>query len=149
MVPKSKRTEAEENPFLPLPIDLNRIPLVDKDNLITETRCDFDFMDLQSWIKEVFVDQNDEIGIWESNLRLYLFPQIHHFPKFSLKCQAHYIPEQRAIMFSSREILFHITPETIDQIMHIPRVESASPFNLKIIRELYQKLSFPQRAQIF
>jgi hypothetical protein len=109
MVPKSKRTEAEENHFLPLPIDLNRITLVDKDNLITDTRCDFDFMDLQSWIKEVFIDQSNEIRLWESNLRLYLFPQIHHFPKFSLKCQAHYILEQRAIMSSSIEILFLIT----------------------------------------
>jgi hypothetical protein len=45
--------------------------------------------------------------------------------------------------------LFFITPEAIDQMMQIPRTESASPFNLEIITELYQKLSFPQRAQIF
>ena len=56
MVPKSKRTEAEENPFLPPPIDLDRIPLDDKDHLIVETRCEFDFADLQSWLKEVFLD---------------------------------------------------------------------------------------------
>jgi hypothetical protein len=137
MVPKSKRTEGEENPFVSLPIDLNRIPLVDKDHLIIDTRCNFNFMDLQSWIKEVFIYQSDKIGIWESNLHLYLFPQIHHFPKFSLKYQAYYILEQRSIMSLSREILFLITPKTIDQIMHIPRAESASPFNLEIITELY------------
>jgi hypothetical protein len=34
-------------------------------------------------------------------------------------------------------------------MMQIPRSESASPFNLEIITELYQKLSFPQRAHIF
>jgi hypothetical protein len=33
-------------------------------------------------------------------------------------------------------------------MMQIPRIESASPFNLEIITELCQKLSFPQRAQI-
>jgi hypothetical protein len=149
MAPKSKRTEGEENPFLPPPVDLDRIPLADKDYLIADTRCDFDFADLQSWLKEVFLDQSDEIGLWESNLPLYLFPQIHHFPEFALKCQAHYIPEQRAIVSSSGEILFLITPETIDQMMQISRADSASPFNLEIITELYQKLSFPQRAQIF
>jgi hypothetical protein len=149
MAPKSKRKEGEENPFLPPPVDLDRIPLADKDYLIADTRCDFDFADLQSWLKEVFLDQSDKIGLWESNLPLYLFPQIHHFPEFALKCQAHYIPEQRAIVSSSGEILFLITPETIDQMMQISRADSASPFNLKIITELYQKLSFPQRAHIF
>jgi hypothetical protein len=34
-------------------------------------------------------------------------------------------------------------------MMQISRAESASPFNLEILTELYQNLSFPQRAQIF
>jgi hypothetical protein len=101
------------------------------------------------WLKEVFLDQSDEIGLWESNLPLYFFPKIHPFPEFSLKCQAHYIPEQRAVISSSGEILFLITPESIDQMMQIPRDDSASPFNLEILTELYQKMTFPQRAQIF
>ena len=106
-------------------------------------------MDFYSWLKEVFLDQIDEIGLWESNLPLYLFPQVHHFPEFALKCQAHYLPDQRAVVSSSGEIIFLITPETIDQMTQISRAESVSPFNLEIIRELYQKLSFSQRAQIF
>jgi hypothetical protein len=44
---------------------------------------------------------------------------------------------------------FLITPESIDQMMQIPRADSASPFNLEILTELYQKMTFPQRAQIF
>jgi hypothetical protein len=103
MVPKPRQAEGEENPFLLLPVDLEKIPLVDKYRLIADTKCDFDFSDFQSWLKEVFLDQSDEIGLWESNLPLYLFPQIHHFPEFALKCQAHYIPEQRAIISSSRD----------------------------------------------
>jgi hypothetical protein len=117
MVPKSKKTEAKENPFLPPPVNLDRIPLADKDHLIADTRCEFDFADLQSWLKEVFLDQSDEIRLWESNLPLYLFPQVHHFPEFSLKCQAHYLPNQRAIVSSSGETLFFITPQAIDQMM--------------------------------
>jgi hypothetical protein len=63
MVPKSKRTKAEENHFLPPPIDLNRIHLVDKDHLITDTKCEFNFIDLQSWLREVFLDHSDKIGL--------------------------------------------------------------------------------------
>jgi hypothetical protein len=149
MEPKSKQAEGEENTFLPPLVDLDRIPLADKDRLIVDTKCDFDFPDLQSWLKEVFLDQSDEIGLWESNLPLYLFPQIHPFPEFFLKCQDHYIPEKRAIISSSGEVLFLITPKTIDQMMQIPRADSASPFNLEILTESYQKMNFPQRAQIF
>jgi hypothetical protein len=91
MAPKSRKSEAEENPFLPPPVDLDRIHLAEKDHLITDTRCEFEFADLQSWLKDIFLDQSDEIGLGESKLPLYFFPQVHHFPKFSLKFQAHYI----------------------------------------------------------
>jgi hypothetical protein len=119
VAPKSKRTKGEENPFLPPPFDLHRIPLVDKDYLITNAKGDFDFADLHSWLKKVFLDQSDKIGLWESNLPLSIFPQIHHFLEFALKCQAQYIPEKRAIISSSGEIIFLIMLETIDQMMQI------------------------------
>jgi hypothetical protein len=87
IVPKSKQEGGEENPFLPPPVDLDQIPLADKYRLITNTKCDFYFADLQSWLKEVFLDQSDEIGLWESNLPLYLFPQIHPFLEFTPQCK--------------------------------------------------------------
>jgi hypothetical protein len=149
MAPKSKKSEVKENPFLPPPVDLDRIPLADKDYLISEPRCKFNFSELHSWFRDTFLDQSDEIGLWESNLPLYLFPQIHHFPEFTLKCQAHYLPDQRAIVSSSGETLFTITPEAIDQMMQIPRAESSSTFTIEVLTEMYQNLSFPQRAQIF
>jgi hypothetical protein len=45
--------------------------------------------------------------------------------------------------------LFTITPERINQVLQIPIADSASPFSIEILTELYHKLSFPQRAQIF
>jgi hypothetical protein len=56
MVSKPRQAEGEENHFLPPPIDLDKIPLVDKDQLIADTICDFDFSDIQSWLPEVFLD---------------------------------------------------------------------------------------------
>jgi hypothetical protein len=149
MAPKAKSTDTSENPILPPPVDLDHIPLVDKDYKITEPRCEFDFFELHSWLKDIFLDQSDEIGLWESNLPLYMFPQTHHFPEFSLRCQARYFPGQRAIASSSGEILFTVTSEAIDQMLQIPRNDSAIPFSIEALNDLYQKLTFPQRAQIF
>jgi hypothetical protein len=56
MVSKARQAEEEENPFLPPPVDLDKVPLVDKDRLIADTICGFDFSDLQSWLQEVFLD---------------------------------------------------------------------------------------------
>jgi hypothetical protein len=56
MAPKLRQAEGEENHFLPPPVDMDKIPLVDKDRLIVDTIYDFDFSDLQSWLREVFLD---------------------------------------------------------------------------------------------
>jgi hypothetical protein len=137
MAPKSKNSNVEENPFLPPPVDLDRIPLANKDYLISETRCEFDVTELQSWFKDTFIDQSDEIELWESNLPLYIFPQLHHFPEFALKCQAHYLPDQRAIISSSRETFFSITPETINQMMQVSKADPRSPLTIEILTEMY------------
>jgi hypothetical protein len=149
MVPKSKYSEIVENFFLPPPVDLDRTPLAYKDYLIVEPKCKFDFFKLHLWLIDTFLDQSNEIGLWESNIPLYLFPQTYHFPDFSLKCQAHYLPSQRDIVSLSGETLFTITPETIDQIMQIPRADSLSHLSIEILTEMYQKLYFPWRVQIF
>ena len=145
MAPKYKSTETKENPFLPLPVDLDHTPLADKDYLIADLKCEFNFFELHFWLKDVFMDQSDEIWLWESNLPLYLFPQTYPFPEFALKCQENYIPSQRTIVSSFGETLFTITPETINQILQIPRNDYTSPFSIEILTELYQKFSFLQR----
>jgi hypothetical protein len=114
MPPKTKSVETFENMILTPPIDLDHIPLVDKDYKITYMKCEFEFFELHFWIKDIFLDQSDEIGLCKSNFPLYMFPQTFHFLKFSLKCQDHYLPGQRAIVSSSRETMFTITPESIN-----------------------------------
>jgi hypothetical protein len=61
----------------------------------------------------------------------------YHFLEFSLKCQAYYLPDQRAIVSSSGETLFTITPKTINQMMQIPRNDSLTPFSIDILTKLY------------
>jgi hypothetical protein len=146
MAPKSKKSNVEENPFLPPPVDLDRIPLADKDYLISEPRSEFNFAELQSWFKDTFIDQSDEIGLWESSFPLYLFPQVHHFPEFALKCQAHYLPDQRAIVSSFGETFFLITPEAIDQMIQVPIAKPRSPLTIEILKEMYQNSVFSPKS---
>jgi hypothetical protein len=46
MAPKTKYANTSKNPILPPPVDLDHIPLVDKDYKITESRCEFEFFEL-------------------------------------------------------------------------------------------------------
>jgi hypothetical protein len=149
MAPKGKKSNVEENTFLPPSVDLDQIPLADKDYLILETKSEFDFAEIQSWFRDTFIDQSDEIGLWQSNIPLYLFSQVYHFPEFALKCKAHYLPDQKAIVSSARETFFLITLETINQMMQVPRAEPRASLTIEILTELYQNMMCPQRAQIF
>jgi hypothetical protein len=63
MAPKSKQSEVEKNPFLPPPVNLDRIPLANKYYLISKPKCEFDLVELHSWFRDTFLDQNDEIGL--------------------------------------------------------------------------------------
>ena len=146
MAPKAKSSDTSENSILPPPVDLDHMPLADKDYKITESRCEFDLFELHTWLKDIFLDQSDEIRLWESNLPLYMFPQTYNFLEFALKCQACYSPDQRAIVSSSSETLFTITPESIDQMLQIPRNDSTIPFSIESLNNMYQKLTFPQRT---
>jgi hypothetical protein len=93
-------------------------------------------------MKDNFLDQSDEIGLWESNLPLYMIPQTYLFPKFVLKFQASYLPSQRSITSCNDEIMFTITSETINQMLQIPQNKSTTPFFVEALNELYHKLTF-------
>jgi hypothetical protein len=94
-------------------------------------------------------DQINEIVLWESNFPLYMFPQTYPFPEFVLKFQANYLPSQRSIASPSGEILFTVNPKIVDQMLQIPQSDSTTSFSVEALNELYPKLTFPQRAQIF
>jgi hypothetical protein len=60
---KIQESRSRGKSFLPPPIDLDKIHLDEKDHLIADTRCEFDFVNLQSWLKDIFLDQSDEIRL--------------------------------------------------------------------------------------
>ena len=56
MAPKVKLADTSENPMIPPPIDLDHIPLADRDYKVTESKCTFDFFELHFWLKENFLE---------------------------------------------------------------------------------------------
>lgn len=119
------------------------------DYKIIDTQCEFEIFKLYSCLEDKYVDKIDDIGLCESNLLHYIFPQTFHAPEFTKRCQTCYFPNQRAIIAPTGEILFTITAQSIDQMMQAPSVENITPFSLEALTELYQNLDFSKRAKIF
>ena len=149
MLLKTKTQDKPINPLIPPLVDLDHIPLVDRDYKINEVQCDCDFFDLYHWLEDKNTDKNDEIGLWESNLPHYIFPLTFQAPEFSRRCQACYVPTQRAIIAPTCDILFTITIQSISEVMLAPNVENVAPFSLEALTQLYQMLDFATRAKNF
>lgn len=106
---KTKTQDKPINPLIPPNLDLYHTPLGDRDYRISETLCDCDFLELYYWLEDKNIDKTDEIGLSESNHPHYIFPLTFQAPEFTRRCQACYIPAQRAIVAPSGDILFTIT----------------------------------------
>jgi len=66
-------------------------------------------------MEDQLIDQIDEIGLWDSQLPHYIFPQIHRAPEFVRKCHESYDPNQRAIISPIGEILCSINSDSIEK----------------------------------
>lgn len=126
MPPKKKSYEEPLNPLIHPHVDLDHVPLADRDYKIHETFCKFELFEMCYWLQEKYIDKSDDIGLWESKLPHYIFPHTHSAPEFIRKCQACYIPSQRAIISPTGEIIFTITAQSIDQMMQAPSVENGT-----------------------
>ena len=61
MPPKTKTIDKTINRLIPPSIDLDHIPLADRDYRINETLCDYDFMELYCWLEDKHTDKTHEI----------------------------------------------------------------------------------------
>jgi len=55
------------------PLDLDHIPLADRDFKIHETLLEFDLFDIYCWWEDNLVDGVDDITIWDTSLPFYIF----------------------------------------------------------------------------
>jgi len=63
MPPKTKTQDNLVNPLIHPSLDLDHIPLADKDYRISETQCNSDFLELYFWLEDKHADKPDEIGL--------------------------------------------------------------------------------------
>ena len=128
MAPNKKEREVF-NPMFHPPLDLDHIPLVDKDFKIHETLLECDLFDMYSQWEDKFVDEVDEMGLWDTNLPFYIFPKTHNCPKLIKKCHSCYNPQKWAMMAPTGHILFTIDAKSIMKMMQAPVIEGTTPFS--------------------
>ena len=62
-------------------LNLDYLPLANRDFQIKVTVTNDLMIKIYCLVRDTHLNQADEIGLWESNLPKYVFPQVHCFPK--------------------------------------------------------------------
>lgn len=86
-------------------LDLDYLPLADKDFQIKDTSIHESPLKLYCRYRDQYRNHADKIGLWESNLPKYQFLEVHIFPEIVHYCHANCIPSQRAVMSPDQTIL--------------------------------------------
>ena len=90
----------------------------------------------------------DILGIWDSNLPIYNLPQVNPMPELIHRCQECYDPCQRAVLSPTGSILFHITPESINEMLHFHTAKPLTPLYMQNLIKKGNKLSNDQIIKI-
>ena len=72
---------------------------------------------------------------------MYYLPSINVLPDIIHLCCANYDPTQRVVMALSGTVLFHITPESINEMLHFKPTQPLVPLSMKHLLDQASKLS--------
>lgn len=137
------------NPLQPPVADVEHLPLANKDFKIVDVVTDSNLLELHYWSDDKFIDQADDIHLWDSNLPKYAFPHTYQFRNLIRLCQINYFPNETSIFTPTQEIIFTMNAQSINQMLQIqPKLEGV-PLSIETLIEFYLKLDFPKRSQIF
>ena len=100
--------------------ELEWLPLADRDYQMAEGIPKYSkyHIHVLNDLKAKHLSGNDILGIWDSNLPIFNLPQVNILPDLIHRCSANYDPCQRAVLNSSGSVLFHVTPEAINEMLH-------------------------------
>lgn len=130
-------------------LDLDHLPLADKDFQIKETSVHESPLKLYCRYKDQYLNQADKIGLWESNLPKYQFPEVHIFPEIVNYFHANYIPNQREMMSLDHTIRFSITSESINEILQLQPGKFLTPISIGDLLDKFPKLTTTKLAELF
>ena len=99
-------------------------------------------------IRNSYKNKADIFGIWESNMPIYYLPSVNVFPDLIHQCCANYEPSQRAVMSPSGIVLFYITPQSINEMLHFKPTQSLTPLSMKQLIDQASKLSSAEISRI-
>lgn len=71
---------------------------------------------------------------------MYYLPSANVFPDLIHQCHANYEPTQRAVMAPSGTVLFHITPESINEMLHFKPTQPMTPLSVGFLLDQGAKL---------
>ena len=78
----------------------------------------------------------------------YFLPSVNIFPEIIHLCAANYEPSQRVVKSPSGSILFHITPDSINQMLNFKQTQLLLPFSMKQLLEEASWLPGPKIEKI-
>jgi len=121
--------------------DLDYLPLADRDFQIKDLVLSDNPLQTFCCCRDNFINGSDIIGLWESNLPMYLLPSVHIFPELIHYCHANYDPNQRAVLSLSQNILFPITPQSINEMLQFQPGQALTPLSMGELLEKSANLS--------
>jgi len=121
--------------------DLEWLPLTNRDFQIQDLTGYKNHLQAFYEIMNSQLRENDLYGIWESNLPRCYLPSVKVFLDVIRLCCANYEPIKRAIMTPSRTVLFHITPESINEMLLFKPTQPLAPLSMRYLLEQGSKLS--------
>jgi len=130
-------------PLNPPNRELEAIPLVDKDALITDFVAPRNHLKTYCQLRNTHLDNSDQYGIWQSNLPLYFLPSVNIFPEIIHLCAENYDQDLRAVKSPSGSILFYITPDSINQMLNYNQTQLLYPFSIEYLLDVGSRLSAP------
>jgi len=132
--------------------ELEWLPLVDREFQINNLIGDRPHLQAFCDIRNSYRSNTDVYGILESNIPMYYLPSVNVFPDLIHQCHANYEPTQRAVMAPSGTILFYITPESINEMLHFRPTQPLAPLSMGFLLDQGAKLpnsEITRIAQLF
>ena len=108
--------------------ELEYLPLVDKDFQIKDLVFSENSLQICFRCRDNYSKGLDTIGLWKSNLPRYLLPSVHIFPEIIHYCHANYDPNLRAVLAPNQSIIFSITAQSINTMLHFEPGQDLTPY---------------------
>ena len=127
--------------------ELEYLPLVDRDFQIKDLVFSESPLKIYFRCRENFSKGLDTIGLRKSNRPRYLLPSVHIFPEIIHQCHACYDPNLKAVLAPDQSILFPITAQSINTMLHFEPGHDLTPLSIGELLEKSTKLS-PETLKI-